>query len=453
MASEESIELLIRAPRESLAVEMKAWIRPDRPKEKAKIIKALLALRNNNGGYLLIGFDDDTAQPIPCPPDLDVAALYHPDAMQELAAKYASEPFEVVTHQFSIQSSVCVVLQVPSGLRVPVVAKRALVDSGIPLVAEGALFVRTLNANNRASTSLIGVKDWPALVERCFDNRESDIGRFLRRHLGGEGAERFASRFDALRSKTDPALEYLRSRTPGFIQRASECKEGPPMRGSVEVAVVTHKALAAGPPTSDLLSRVMAANPQLSGWPAWVDSRSSAQSEFRPKVIDGGWETFIHTQLFGAWAFDDWRIEPQGRLYLGRAFRDDLLTDRGPAPGSAVDFALQIVWLAETLKTASMMLDVLGATAEADLSVAIRWSGLKGRQLVSWMDPGRTMWPGRTAHQDELAISEPMTLEQLTATRVVVERLASQFFVLFDGHTVSPQAYDELVAGRLARTT
>lgn len=57
------IQELISRPGESLSVEVKAWIDPDIPDGISKIVRAALALRNHGGGYLVIGFDNDTLQP------------------------------------------------------------------------------------------------------------------------------------------------------------------------------------------------------------------------------------------------------------------------------------------------------------------------------------------------------------------------------------------------------
>ena len=54
---------LVTRPSESLNIEIKRWINPGEPEGKAKIAKAALAIRNRNGGFLIIGFDDKTLRP------------------------------------------------------------------------------------------------------------------------------------------------------------------------------------------------------------------------------------------------------------------------------------------------------------------------------------------------------------------------------------------------------
>jgi hypothetical protein len=62
--SQQRIDALLAAPSESLNVEIKRWIDPASPEGAAKIAKATLALRNRNGGYLIVGLDDTTLLPV-----------------------------------------------------------------------------------------------------------------------------------------------------------------------------------------------------------------------------------------------------------------------------------------------------------------------------------------------------------------------------------------------------
>ena len=57
-------------------------------------------------------------------------------------------------------------------------------SDGKPLVKSNTVYgVRSLHANNTPSTTEATWNDWKDLIERCFDNREADIGRFVQRHL------------------------------------------------------------------------------------------------------------------------------------------------------------------------------------------------------------------------------------------------------------------------------
>jgi hypothetical protein len=57
-----------------------------------------LALRNQNGGYLVIGFNDKTGKPDPVPAGVNVRLQYHTDDIQRIITRYASDPFFIETH-------------------------------------------------------------------------------------------------------------------------------------------------------------------------------------------------------------------------------------------------------------------------------------------------------------------------------------------------------------------
>ncbi len=202
---------LVHNPSESKSVEIKRWIDPSDPKNEAKKVKGLLALRNFNGGFMLIGFDDKTLRPDSENVPKSAVANYHADAIQALVSKYSSETFEVEVLFPERDGQVYPVISVPSGVKIPVIAKRDLLNSGGgKLVAVGDVYFRTLRTNNTVSTAKIAVHDWPELIGICFDNREADIGRFLRRQLGGvdlSGILELLGDADSRSEHASPAME------------------------------------------------------------------------------------------------------------------------------------------------------------------------------------------------------------------------------------------------------
>jgi len=74
--SDQDIRDFLATARESLGLELKQWIDPNTPEGKAKIAKACMAMRNNDGGRLIIGFKDDgTPDPGPYPADISTIFL------------------------------------------------------------------------------------------------------------------------------------------------------------------------------------------------------------------------------------------------------------------------------------------------------------------------------------------------------------------------------------------
>jgi hypothetical protein len=172
------IDSLVSRPAESLSVEIKRWINPDDPEGIAKIVKAVFAIRNRNGGSFLVGFHDKTWMPDADSP-VDVRALFNVDKIQGIISKYASEMFEVGVSFGRRDRQEHPVIVIPEGVQTPVAAKRDLKGAkGKNLIREGEVYFRTLESNGTPSTSIARSNDWAEIVRLCFENRESDIGRF-----------------------------------------------------------------------------------------------------------------------------------------------------------------------------------------------------------------------------------------------------------------------------------
>jgi hypothetical protein len=213
------IDALVASPAEGLNVEVKRWIDPGSNAGIEKIAKAVLALRNRNGGYLVIGFNDTALQPDLGNEPANIRAAFHLDDLQAIVSRYSSELFEIGVGYSERNGIEHPVIVVPPGVRTPVAAKRDLVDGTKTLIRNGAIYFRTLAANGTPSTAEARPEDWQDIVEICFDNREADVGRFLRRQLGGGDV---AALVTALReigiANASPVPPSLRDRCETLLQ-------------------------------------------------------------------------------------------------------------------------------------------------------------------------------------------------------------------------------------------
>lgn len=449
------IQDLIQRPTESLAVELKRWIRPDKPEGMAKIVRAVLALRNHGGGYLVIGFDDETLQPDVDNVPADVTALFHIDTVQGLVTRFASEPFEVAIEFPARDGQLYPVIVVPAGVKTPVAARSDLRDGDTKLVTADDVYVRSLRANNTPSTTKVGWKDWPIMVEVCFDNREADIGRFMRRHLSGITPE-LMREFAALlsqRTTPEPSTEEL---LRGLLQEGGEryrqvVKEKGvvlPEHGTSEVALLLIGEVPRHSANREFLNLLAASNPNYTGWPIWLDSRGFRDETARPYVVNGVWEAFIASLNSGFIDHVDFmRLDPKGRFYLSRALQDDISgTPKSPKPMTALDFGLPIIRSAEAIAVGIAFARGMGCDpASMVLSFAFRWNRLRGRQLASWAQPGRYISEGRHAYKDEVVTFVRVPLEApLSSMTEYVGQVVSPLFEVFDGFAVSHEVLDDL---------
>lgn len=451
---------LIEHLQEGLSVEVKTWINPDALRDKAKIVKAALALRNHNGGYLVIGFNNKTMKPDTDKVPSDVRTLFHIDKIQEMISKYASEPFEVTVEYPQIDGQEFPVIVIPGGVRTLVAAKSDLLDEdGKRLICVDTVYIRSLSSNNTASTTQATWKDWDKLVEICFDNREADIGRFFRRHLSGINSEHLSAIAQAVSGKIQPTKstedilrEYLEEGEQRFAQTLKERNTADPNWGTWEVGLILIGEVPRYSANQKFLNLLHASNPSYSGWPVWLDSRNFDTSD-QPYTFEGKWEALISG---GRTLVEFMQLDPQGKFFLSRVLEDDVpLTERSPEPMTVLDFGLPVLRVAEAIAVGITFAKAMGCVPEATiLAFAFKWSGLKGRMLSSWANQNRFMPHFYTAYQDTVISFVSVPLETpLSAIAQYVEQAVQPLFETFNGFALSTAVIEELVQSIIERRT
>ena len=267
--------------------------------------------------------------------------IYHVDVVQSLVCKYSSYPFEVAVRFVERDGIKRPIICVASGVRTPVVAKGDLAVAGKLLIKDHGVYVRSLNANNRASTSEAKRGDWDRLIQIWMDNREADVARFIRRHLSDVNLPRIREVLGInanLRSDDDegPGAIHSNFRQDGLDETLSigthafntiikEKAVKLPDHGSFEVAVRIWGDMKKYSADQSFLNLLMASNPHYTGWPFWVDSRGFVDKSSSPYFSVGGVQALI-VGLHGAWydGIDFWRAEPKGVFYHRRGLEDDV---------------------------------------------------------------------------------------------------------------------------------
>jgi hypothetical protein len=396
------IEDLVARPSESLNVEIKRWISTDEANGIAKLVRAVLALRNRNGGYIVVGLDDKTLKPYIENEPANVREAFHVDKIQGLISRYASELFEVGVAFASREGREYPVIVVPEGVRSPVAAKAALQDEKKRLLLrDGDIFFRTLAANGTPSTALARPQDWPEIVEICFNNREADVGRFLRRQLAGHDvASIFAAVNDlglyrpapSLKDRAEALLkDGLERFNKGVAERSLNGDERAVIdRGSWQVGLVVDPTHDDRLPDQTFFRTIASSNPQYTGWPIWLDSSGFRDQNAAPIVKDKAWEALIVSLDGWSRHVDFLRLDPRGEFYLWRNLPDDV-ADQVKA-GTALDPIIVILRVAEAIAVGLAFGRALGWEAEkARLGFAFRWTKLRGRALVAWANPVVTL--------------------------------------------------------------
>jgi hypothetical protein len=443
--SEDDLKSLLTPPRETLDVELKRWIDPASHEGIAKIAKGCLALRNNNGGRLVIGFTDD-GQPDLTNVPADVRTTFHIDTVQAIVSRFAAEPFSIDVEFVEVNGQTYPVISVPAGVRSPVAAKSTLsAPDGRVLVRDHAVYVRSLNSNNTVSSTEARRGDWDRLTRICFDNREADIGGFVRRHLSAMNLQSLATLLPTFSTtlhqpttvdQVEAELEKGHSRFTAATQRR---RLQIPSVGFREAVILVNGEFPTQRATVSFLRNLLVNAPQHTGWTPWVDLSAAGDEHPRPYVFDGGWEAVLDyldpERMVMFPHLDFWRIDPCGTFYHIRTLEDDLAGANGPQPHTELDIFLQIGWAAEVISMGLSFGRSLGCDeSNTSLVFGFRWRGLSGRMLTSWTSRGRMLRHTATANQDRFTSVVTVPLETpLAGIAPHAENAVSDLFALFGG--------------------
>ena len=464
MKSEDAEELVQKLTGESRSVEVKRWIDPTDPKDFAKIVRCLQALRNYNGGNLVIGLDDKTLKPDTNNSPDNIVADFNEDIIQGLVSKYSSEPFDIKLFYPSRDGHQCVVIAVFPGVEVPVAAKKEIIVGDDKLVSRNDVYYRTLSSNGTVSTAKISYQDWREIIRFCRDNHEADIGRFIKRHLTPETIEGFCSEFSFKTpslSMDEMVYQLLDDGRKRYDEVILERSRDLPRHGTFEVGLIISGEMPPRNADIDFLYILDRNNPQLSGWPIWIDSSNSDDPENRPNVNNGGWESLIINPA-NAWfdgTLDFMQKKSNGHFYLLRGLQEDFATTdrlrsgRAPEPNTELDFVLSIWGTAEAIAVGKAFAHALGCDPEeTQLEFGFRWFGLKNRMLTSWVHPERVLFTHPKAVQDEIICrttvpldSSPESISEFTY------KVVSDVFALFEGFKINFSVVDDLVLKRLKK--
>ncbi|MEO1147826.1 MAG: RNA-binding domain-containing protein [Cyanobacteria bacterium J06638_22] len=451
------IQDLVNRPSESLSVELKRWIDPVSSEGISKIVRTVLALRNHGGGYLVIGFDNKTLRPDVENVLADVQSAFHIDKIQGLISRFSSEPFEIVVEFPEREGQVYPVIVVPPGVKTPVASKSDLHnDDNKKLISTDDVYVRSLQANNTPSTTKAGWKDWPTIVEVCFDNREADIGRFLRRHLSGlkpetvrEFAAVMAKGMEPEISVEDLLKECLQEGVKRFQEVIEERAVELPDQETWEVALLMSGDAPTHSANLQFLSLLDSSNPNYTGWPIWLDSRNFIDESARLYPFEGAWEAFINSldSIWGGVHLDFMRLDPKGKFYLRRALLEDISNgSQAPEPLKVLDFCLPIIRSAEAIAVGIAFAKAMGyETEHTVLDFAFRWTRLRGRELRSWAQPSRHLLPRHNEYQDEVVVFVNVPLDTpLSALSEYVDQVVQPLYEVFNGFTLSKDVVEDL---------
>jgi hypothetical protein len=449
--TDEQLAQMLASPRELLDLELKQWLDPTTDEGKSKIAKGCIALRNYNGGQMIIGFTDQ-GQPDPAPPPANLETLFQNDAIQAIISKYSAQVFGVEV-EFGVRGGQKYpIITVGPGVTSPVAAKADLKtpDGKKFLIRDNTVYVRSLSSSGIVSSTEARRDDWEPLILRCFNNREADIGAFVRRHLGAlVPALTQVANQPTTEERLLQALDFGRSQ---FLEATKIRKLASQAIGYRESVIVIDGEVPEQEVSQELRRRLLLNPPRTSGWPPFVDlDGGGAHTPNVPYFTDTALEALVanlppEVPVIGYY-LNFWRIEPSGRFFEFDGLEDDLRQDQ-VEPLKSLDFVLQIVRPAEMIVHGIYFARELGCdSAKTTLLCRFRWSKLANRTLTSWYQLSRRLRFKEVATQD--AYLSPVVAVPLdtppTAIAPHVQNAVKGLFRLFNGREFDPSIYEDIV--------
>lgn len=378
---------LLRQPREDMGVEAKAWLDlTGNPEHKAVLAKALLALANHGGGFVLLGFDDTPtglAPSLPRPPTLDG---FGQDIVNGIVQAFADPPFHcTVSFVPSPTGDIHPIISVPGGHRVPIRAKKGGPNNAT--VVMHSVYIRRPGPKSEVPQT---AQEWDDLFARCLAAQRDQLLDSIRNILSGfatvEPPPGAGATLDAWTSESRSRWEAL---VGGLApDDGRRCPLGRywfsyELDGDVRPVSVPH--------LREVMERSTVRH---SGWsPWWVPNRGAIV----PYYKDDALECWLgHDGTRDAAHSDFWRVSPKGRGFLMRGYQEDGpdAAKRVGSPGTVFDLILPIWRVGEALLNIQSLATNLGA-ADSTLLFRAQYEGLARRELKSvsgdlWDDGGGT---------------------------------------------------------------
>jgi hypothetical protein len=142
---------------------------------------------------------------------------------------------------------------------------------------------------------------------------------------------------------------------------------------------------------------------------------------------------FIARPPLTEWGYADFMIfDPDGQFFIRKAFVDDTWRDAEEDRGKYLEPVVQLLLISEAFVVASNYAQALGYGSNTNLHFYIRWTGLRGRQLVNrsrFLMQYHLSSPCRD-HQVETNLSLPINPSRdqiIEKTTDVIKRLARAF--------------------------
>jgi hypothetical protein len=428
-AHNQRLSELVAFPREDLNTELKGWLSPSDETDRANIAKALLALANTGGGYLLIGFDERDGAWVPGP--AATATEFSQDVINQIVARYADPPFQCAVYQVAGQDGEPLhpVIVVPGNHRVPIRAK-----SEDPTRKHVRIHSYYIRRPGPCSDQPQSANEWDDLLRRCMLAARDELLAAFRHIMQQDQPSPPSPVQDALLAWDRESRE----RFAGLVKDTLADEIPSRYAAGIWSAAYELNGSFARLDLKELRGVLDQVCGHETGWPPWwVPTRS----EIAPYTYNDTIECWMREARFDGTS-DFWRASPGGRLFLLRSYQEDF--EGGFDRGTTLVISSHLWTIGEVLLHAHRLAQAL-TKEPLDVKFRCRWDGLADRTLGSWRRHFGAA--DHRCRQDSVTAElQCKTDEIIDALPELVGRLTKPLFQAFDFYTPTPQFVQREIA-------
>jgi len=387
------LERLLQYPKEDLDKEYKIWLNLSTNEGKADLAKALIALANHGGGYVVLGYEDDDGNLIPAKSRPSNLNQYSQDIINGIVHRHADPVFHCECHEVTHPESGLnyPIILVPGGHTAPIRTRRGGPDGRY--FNQNEYLIRRPGPRSEAPRS---AQEWNELINRCLMNRRNDLLESMKSVVTGIPPQVIEEQADAILDQwvSDSLIrfgELINERLPD--EDPSRYSNGKWYVGYLIDSDFER------PNLSQLRETLRSIQGNETGWPAWLFLTSHSI----PYPYEETIECLILSERFSDGAHSDfWRASPDGKMFLLRGYQEDGSTSPHE-PGTVLDFILPIWRIGECVLHSARLANQL-SEEPLRITLSAYWDGLENRTLVSWASSRYALFRGGgTCHANRIS--------------------------------------------------
>ena len=368
--ADDRITFLINNLSERQDIEVKNWLSGlQDAADKAKLAKEIIALANNGGGDIFIGFDDKGKGHPGIQPQPGELEAFTQDSIAGLIHRYANPPFQCQIGFYKREGCDIThpVITVPGNHRTPIMAKSGSPDQ--KTLQTSTVYVRRPGGSSEQATTQ---DDWEKLLDRLVRARRDEMLDAIRNVLNPPANVEAPD--VALESWNHECSERWRGRIRDLPDGHEQKHESGYWTVSFLIEGVTNNL-----PIAELKKALESEMPSYSGSPPFAYERIGNKKPRPNGDLIEAW----YSDAPGA---DYWCIANDGRGFMLRGMQEDSSTycmNRSPRPqGPSFDRIFPTYNMTEVLKFLEALAGKFTST-DSCFRLLLRYHGTKGRRVRS----------------------------------------------------------------------